>query len=199
MLMINLDSIKAKFGITENITSADVEQMLSLSKAKSFSINESIIEEGSYDKNIYFILKGLIRVYAINHKGEEKTKSLYAENQFFFNHDFLARDRPSTSFYKTLEPTDIIYMDADKLSAIILSNSKLINGSLQYVNYLNDILTETLDSFLLNTSEERYLKFIEDRPNLYQRVPNKYIANILGVTPVQLSRIRKKIANSKSS
>lgn len=195
--MIDLNSLKAKFGITENITSADVEQILSLSKAKSFSINESVFEEGSYDKNIYFILKGIIRSFAVNHKGEEKTKSLYAENQFFFNQDFLARNRPSTTFCTALEPTDIIYMDAEQLSAIILSNSKLLNGSVQYVHYLNEILTDRLDTFLLNTSEERYLKFIKDNPDLSQRVPNKYIANVLGITPVQLSRIRKKIATTK--
>ena len=54
-----------------------------------------------------------------------------------------------------------------------------------------------VESFVLLNPEERYLKFIEDNPGLMNRVPNKYIANILGITPVSLSRIRKRIAEKK--
>jgi DNA-directed RNA polymerase specialized sigma subunit len=41
------------------------------------------------------------------------------------------------------------------------------------------------------------LKFATDYPQLMNRVPMKYIANMLGITPVSLSRIRKRIATKK--
>jgi len=39
--------------------------------------------------------------------------------------------------------------------------------------------------------------FIDTNPDIINRVPNKYIANVLGITPVSLSRIRKRIASKK--
>ncbi|MBK8659738.1 MAG: hypothetical protein IPN22_12925 [Bacteroidetes bacterium] len=50
---------------------------------------------------------------------------------------------------------------------------------------------------MLLSPEERYLKFIQKYPDLLNRVPNKYIANVLGITPVSLSRIRKRISTKK--
>ncbi len=49
-------------------------------------------------------------------------------------------------------------------------------------------------SLITKTAEERYLEFIEEYPNLLQRIPLKYLASYLGVTPVSLSRIRNKVA-----
>jgi CRP-like cAMP-binding protein len=38
--------------------------------------------------------------------------------------------------------------------------------------------------------EERVRKLIEQRPELFQQVPQKYLANLLGISPESLSRIR---------
>jgi len=45
--------------------------------------------------------------------------------------------------------------------------------------------------------EERCLKYVSDYPNLVNRVPDKYIANVFGITPVSLSRSRMRIAAKK--
>ena len=52
---------------------------------------------------------------------------------------------------------------------------------------------QILSSFLLDTPEERYLKFIEKNGDLLLRVPHHIIASFLGITPVSLSRIRKRV------
>ena len=56
---------------------------------------------------------------------------------------------------------------------------------------------ERLKSFVLLNPEERYLDFIKKNPSLVNRVPGKYIANVLGITPVSLSRIRARVVNQK--
>lgn len=55
-------------------------------------------------------------------------------------------------------------------------------------------------SFLTDTPEQRYLKLMQLRPDLFQRVPQYQIASYIGVKPESLSRIRKKLAdkNQKS-
>ena len=55
---------------------------------------------------------------------------------------------------------------------------------------------ERIESFVLLSPLERYQQFVRKYPSLNNRVPDKYIANVLGITPVSLSRIRKRIATA---
>jgi hypothetical protein len=62
--------------------------------------------------------------------------------------------------------------------------------------FLMQMLSDTLksiESFVTQSPEERYRNLIAERFDLVNRVPDKYIASMLGITPVSLSRIRKRI------
>jgi ribosomal protein L10 len=48
-------------------------------------------------------------------------------------------------------------------------------------------------SLLTDTAEQRYLNLFEEQPHLIQKVPLKYIASYIGITPQALSRIRRRI------
>lgn len=44
------------------------------------------------------------------------------------------------------------------------------------------------------TAEERYLKLLSEKPEIFQRVSLKHIASYIGVTAESLSRLRKNIS-----
>ena len=50
-----------------------------------------------------------------------------------------------------------------------------------------------LTSYLTDSPEQRYLKLLKSRPDIFQRVPQYQIASYVGVKPESLSRIRKRI------
>ena len=56
---------------------------------------------------------------------------------------------------------------------------------------------QRIESFVFLSPEERYKKFITDHPKLANRVPDMYIASILGITPVSLSIIKRRISKKK--
>ena len=58
-------------------------------------------------------------------------------------------------------------------------------------------MLQRLETFVLMNAEERYEDFIKKNPTLSNRVPDEYLANVLGITPVSLSRIRARIVNKK--
>ena len=48
-------------------------------------------------------------------------------------------------------------------------------------------------NLLTLSPQERYIKLIESRPEIFQRTPLKIIASYLGLTAESLSRIRKRV------
>ena len=47
---------------------------------------------------------------------------------------------------------------------------------------------ERLESFILYSPEERFQIFIETHPDLCERIPDKYLASFLGITPVSFEQ-----------
>lgn len=59
--------------------------------------------------------------------------------------------------------------------------------------------TEIAMSLSSDKPEERFTKLLNSNPDLFQRVPQKYIANFLGISPESLSRIQKRILIKQKS
>lgn len=100
----------------------------------------------------------------------------------------------SRFIYQALEPTEMIQLSYDDLATIVSKNKKLEELRKDFLLKMLQETLEQLEAFVLLTPEERYTQFLESRSNIVNRVPDKYIANIIGVTPQSLSRIRKRMA-----
>ncbi|MBO9618868.1 MAG: Crp/Fnr family transcriptional regulator [Niabella sp.] len=153
------------------------------------------IKEGDTHKKIAFIEKGLLRTYFIKDNGDEATLFLRWEGHTIASHDTIIYHRPSRFRYRALEPTTVFEIDYAKLEELL----KIYPG-LEAVrsHFLLKMLADTLrlvETFVLLTPEGRYQELINTRGTIVRRVPDKYIASILGVTPVSLSRIKKRMYN----
>ena len=192
--MIDLEKIKAFYNFGKELTLQDVQQLLSHASKRSFAPTEYIIREGSEKRELFLITKGLIRSFLINDKGDEITTALFYENLTIVNSDMILYNTPSRSYYQAIEQTETFSIDYDTLQDIIKENSLLESSRKQILLNVIKEFQERIESFILYSPEERYLNYIENNSEILNRVPDKYIANILGITPVSLSRIRKRIA-----
>lgn len=197
-MKIDFEKIKMVYKLGRNLSLSDVQVLFKSAKTKSYDSGEYLIQQGETKKDVFFIRKGLVRAYKVNDKGDEITMFIRWENKIIASPDVILFNEPSRFFFQTLEPTEVFYMDYDVLQSIISKNPKLeSNRKFILQNVLKEAL-QRIDSFVLLTPEERYLDFIKEKPDIVNRVPNKFIANILGITPVSLSRIRKRIVSKKS-
>jgi len=195
--MIDFESIKIFYKFGQNITLSDVKVIFQAAKTKSYLSGEYLLQEKDTKREVFFIRKGLVRVYKINGRGDEITTCVRAENQVIACKEIILFNQPSQIFCETLEPTDVFYINYDLLETILSQNPRLEAGMKYiYQNLLKEAL-QRVDSFVLLNPEERYLDYVRTNPKLINRVPNKYTANILGITPVSLSRIRKRISSKK--
>lgn len=153
---------------------------------------ETLISPGQAVTNFYYLDSGCIYYYKIE-DGETKVLEFYTDDVFFT--DLLAYVKGTTSSYflKATEDTTVYAItksDAEKSFAGSHQLERFGRLSMQeaFMKSFNRI--ERLNS---RTNEERYLRLLQKRPDLLQRVPQYLIASYLGLTPVGLSKIRKRI------
>jgi CRP-like cAMP-binding protein len=195
--MLDFEKIKLIYSLSRHLKLSDIQVLLQAAQRQSYPVGAQLIRVGSVQRAVFFVRKGLVRAFQINNRGDEVTTLIRQENQFVVSPDVLLFDQPSQAYFETLEPTEVFYIDYDVLQAIVTKYPRLeANRRFILLNMLKE-LSHRLHSFVLQTPEERYLSFVEENPDLTHRVPDKYIANILGITPVSLSRIRKRIASKK--
>jgi CRP-like cAMP-binding protein len=194
--MLSTEDIQFYLGIFKGLSLTDLYELFSMAQVKRISAGGVYIEEGATSKKLGLIRKGLIRAYRIKDNGDDVTLILRWENQFIASHDTVILNQPSRFTYQALEDTTLMELDYARLESILDNNPKLsAHRNIILLRMLSEAL-ERMESFVLLTPEERYLQLLTEKPNIFNRVPNKYLATLLGITPVSLSRIRKRITQT---
>jgi CRP-like cAMP-binding protein len=192
--MIDLAKLNHYFGMFKGLGMQDLKDLFANTSLKTLEISEYFIREGEQKRHIAYIRKGLIRCFAINEKGDEITTLVRWEDQFIASYDVILYNRPARFDYQALEKTELLVIDYDVAQKILEKNPKLEQGRRHFLLSILQESFERIESFTLHSPEERYIEFVKSKPNIVNRLPDKYIATILGMTPVSLSRIRKRIA-----
>lgn len=161
----------------------------SLKKKKHFA------EYGKVCCDIGFIISGSVRYYMVK-DGEEITGYFSFENEFVSSYKSYLTQQPAVNYIQALDDTLLIVI-SHKNMQLMLNNPMLAYkierfGRLVAENYLI-CYEDRMASFITKTPEERYLDLLTNGREVLQRMPQHYIANFLGITPVSLSRIRRRI------
>ncbi|MFC6316234.1 Crp/Fnr family transcriptional regulator [Lapidilactobacillus achengensis] len=142
---------------------------------------------------LYFIDQGALRLWH-NADGKDITVQFFFEQQIVASFESFMLGQPSQFFIESLAPTKLFSLNKSDFDRLIKQSPQLSRYMTEFISrrfmaYTNYFLTRIQDS-----PEERYLDLIKHEPQILARVPNMYIASYLGITPVSLSRIRKRIA-----
>jgi CRP-like cAMP-binding protein len=151
-----------------------------------------LVSVGDVASELYFINKGLIRLYYT--KGaEEITGFIFKENLFASSYDSFLRRAPGIQTLESLEECELLVIPHDKLEELYhtLPKVNILTRKIAEQRFIN--CQQVFSSFLLESPEERYKRFEHQHKDLLQRVPQNIIASYLGITPVSLSRIRKRM------
>lgn len=163
--------------------------IIEISRELRIKKNTVIQDIGQTCKTIYFIKKGVARIYYFK-EDIEITESFAFENNILARVESLFRNKPSKKAIQLLEDSELIAINANLLFKLydqfpeIERLFRLIFES-AYVDTVNRI--ETIQ---FHTAEERYKMLLNESSDVIKRVPLKHIASYLGITPVSLSRIR---------
>jgi CRP-like cAMP-binding protein len=171
--------------------------LLQFATSKVIAASEIYIPEGKIFKKIFYIKKGLLRIFFVTESGEEKTFFFRWEGQIAAIPECIFDNQPTRQTWQALEDCELMEIDFDIVEKLSENNISLIKIRLGFAEKMFLEALKRVESFVLDKPEERYQKLIIQNPEIIKRVADKHIASFIGVTPVSLSRIRKRLASQK--
>ena len=184
-----LDDIKQY--VTLNAT--EEKAFIGIIEIKKLEKNEFLLREGKTCDKIYFVNKGCLRLFHINNDSENTLDFLFA-NIWYTDFQSALLNQPTDENVQALEKSEIVQFsikDLDNLYLIYPVFERM--GRLLIQNALIS-LTNLNKEIVHETPEERYLKILNQQPEIVQKIPQYYIASFLGIKGESLSRIKKRIA-----
>lgn len=170
-----------------------LKKIIALSKIRKIKKDECFIREGEFPKSFAYVYSGLFRYYYTNNKGNDFTKGFFFENSFISSYSAMILNRESYFSIEALEDAEIIEIDYEKWKTL-LSNELVWHKLLLALIEKGYCIKESRErEFLLFSAEERYKSFLKSFPYQQKRIKQHFIASYLGISPVSLSRIRKKL------
>lgn len=155
----------------------------------SLKRNEYLVSEGSRVKYAYLMLDGAIRAF-YNKEGNEYNRAFFIPGMFPTPLTALLSGTPSAMSFQALLPCELIRFSFQDFRNLFEEHRSLETFMLRVLEQewitreRHDIRMVTMDA------TENYMVFRKEFPNLENQIHLYHIASYLGITPIQLSRIR---------
>lgn len=159
--------------------------------------NAFFIQEGGPSHEIAIVKSGMFCSYYIEKSGLEAIKYFYPEESVLISYYAYLTGKKSAYYMQALEDSEIYVMELSDFKKIVEGNYQLLYLCKKALDEMLIMKEEHASSFTRLTNTERYKQFLNTYPTLEKRVKQYQIASYLGITPVSLSRIRKKLDINK--
>ena len=118
------------------------------------------------------------------------------ENRYVTHYPAFITQTPSKYYFQCIEPSTVVNLAYKHIQEgydrfpILERYGRLVAE--EALNFQH----RRIESFLFDNAETRYLGFIEENPDLFNRVSLSYLSSYLGIERQSLTRIRKKLTHN---
>ena len=175
------------------------EKSLIAAKLRSKTVKKGtiLVDLGDVAKDGFFIVKGCLRFYYLTDEGKEITGFVFQENMFAGSHESYFSQVPSIQVLETLEDSELLCLSFSALNELYEEVPRMNIMIRKLLEQRMANAQRVVASLIIHKPEERYTRLLDQQPELLQRIPHHILATYLGITPVSMSRIRKKIRDRK--
>lgn len=157
---------------------------------------ETVFCQGEVCREVFFLRKGLVKLYYNTREGKEWIKSFIADKGIFGSRTSQSLGRESPFSALCLEDTQLLCLPYSTLEKVCFDDMSLTRSIFHFSQWLG-VKKEIREYQLLCLSaEEAYMEFISANPGLVKRITQIDIARYLGITPIALSRIKKRLVEN---
>lgn len=178
----------------ENLDEKTLKKIELISSVEKLNKDNILFYEGDESKNMYILLKGIIKLYKVASNDKELVLKYFHENELIAEvANFEEIDYPATA--QAFSDIEVLKIDFKSLKEEILVNPVL--GYTIMKSLINKVrnLENLVSMHLVLDSKERVAKYIHDNTDDFFNTKNVLIAEILNITPETLSRILRVFKN----
>lgn len=170
-----------------------LQQIAAFLLSKKVKKKEYLLEAGNINDCIFFVRKGILRVY-LEYEGKEINTWFVKEGEFINSIPSFYYEIPSDEYIEAIEDCEIVEIKKSTYEWMLKNNLKL---ALFAIDQLYIYLCEYHDqckSLRFMNAEKKYEFLLKKKPDILNRLSQKHIASFLGIETTYLSKI---IANHK--
>lgn len=193
--MMNTDALKQFLAQYAQFTPHELEDIANKFTQKKVAKNEYLLRQGEPCTDLVFVQKGCLRLYYLVKDIEVSVWFAFPQSSAIEINSFIS-GQPSNYFLQAIEPGEIYVLPKKELEQLYNIEPKMQE---MMRNFWEDVILNLLNRFTAlqtDTAEKRYLDLLK-KPDYLAAIPQKYLASFIGVTPSSLSRIRRKIAQTR--
>ena len=164
---------------------------------KNVKRKQFILQEGDVCRHYSFVVSGCFKMYGVDASAKAHNIQFASENEWISDIGSFHSEKGSQLFIEAIEPSIILQLEKSNLIYLYTQYPKF-NRTFRVI--IEDKFVELQNRVLQkisSTAEERYLFFLDQYPQLSNRLPNNQIASYLGITPEFLSKIRNNISQKR--
>ena len=153
--------------------------------------NDCLNSRLKIDTNIYYVEQGALVLYVLDDQGQKQVIRLAYKENFIVFLDAFFMGKPSCIHIEAIKQTKLKVIKKTDLNRYLEQN--LIYNQV-WLEFLEELLVQQLEreiDLLTSSAVVRYSRVLKRSPQLFQEIPNKYIANYLRMSPETLSRLKK--------
>lgn len=181
--------------ITQSVALSDLERNLCVQYFEPvlYPKNRVIEEEGKIPGYLYFVVSGFVRLFHYNDKGDEVTTHINCPPGFITSYSNFANQNKSDENLECITECELLRITKSDLDTIVGQSPAFKDFSILVFQHSLSYNENRAKELATLNAEQRYLKLMEEYPEVIRNVPMQYISSFLGMNPKSLSRIRKQI------
>ena len=174
------------------ISEAIKKELKEITGEKKLKKGETLLLEGSLQKQQVFVTNGCLRSYYTTGSGKDYTIQFAIKNWWIGDYITLPTNQKAILSIESLTNSTVLIIDKNKLEQLYLIHPEFESVQRKNTEVHIATLQKRILGLLSMSATEKYEDFLSTYSEVEQLIPNYQIASYLGVTPESLSRIRKK-------
>jgi len=181
------------------LTDKDIAESLAYWKPRKIAKGDFFNMQSMVCTDLGLVVKGIFRIYYSDPETqEEKNLFFFSENQFVVSFRSFISQNPCWYYIEAMEDSEIIQISYRDLNGLYERNPNWGKfGRLLAETFFAYAQSRT-EEFIFFSHEKRFLRLLEEHPNIIERIPAYHISSFLGITNPSLSRIRKRLKNNQT-
>jgi CRP-like cAMP-binding protein len=158
---------------------------------------EYLLQAGDICENYAFIVKGAMRMYSVDDRGQEHVIRLGLEDWWMGDRESFFNLVPSRYHIDALEPSDVLCITRERDLELLKNVPAYGLMKMKLDQQMEIANNQRLTSALADSAAKRYTDLIQRYPAFADRFPQHIIASYLGISKDTLSRVKLKLKQTQ--